>query len=199
LHNPIKLRKEIRAKRRALSPLEQRQNSSAMATLLCNSSLYRNSNRIALYLQSDGEIDPSPIIDSTIQHHKKCYLPVLRPRFQHGLWFTEIKNGDLLTPNRFGIYEPNPHRNGTAPPWTLDLILLPLVAFDINGNRMGMGGGFYDYTLAYMKRRKIWHKPKLIGIAHELQKVKSLESNPWDVPLDGVITEKEFRYCKKFY
>jgi 5-formyltetrahydrofolate cyclo-ligase len=78
-------------------------------------------------------------------------------------------------------------------------MLLPLVAFDKNGNRIGMGGGFYDHTLAYLNIRKVWRKPKLIGLAHELQKVKQLQSNPWDIPLDGVVTEKEFRYYKKFY
>ena len=69
---PHKLRKEIRAKRRALSLLEQHRHSSAMATLLCNSALYRNSNRIALYLQIDGEIDPSPVIAAANRHHKNA-------------------------------------------------------------------------------------------------------------------------------
>jgi 5-formyltetrahydrofolate cyclo-ligase len=170
-----------------------------MIVQLCNSTLYRNSKRIALYLQNDGEIDPSPLVAIANLHHKNCYLPVLRPRFQHGLWFAEQRSSEQLQPNRFGINEPNPHKRRIVPPWALDLILLPLVAFDENGNRLGMGGGFYDYTLAYLNKRKIWRKPKLIGVAHELQKVKLLQSNPWDVPLDGVITEKEFRYCKKFY
>ena len=62
-----------------------------------------------------------------------------------------------------------------------------------------MGGGFYDATLAYLKQRKVWRKPKLIGIAHEIQKVKKLQTNLWDVPLDAVVTEKEFRYYKKLY
>ena len=199
MHNPTKLRKKIRAKRRALSPLEQRQHSSAMAAQLCNSALYRNSKRIALYLQNDGEIDPSPVIAAADRHHKKCYLPVLRPRFQHGLWFAEQRSGEQLQPNRFGIDEPHPHRRRIIPPWGLDLILLPLIAFDENGNRLGMGGGFYDATLAYLKQRKVWHKPKLIGIAHEIQKVKKLQTNPWDVPLNAVVTEKEFRYYKKLY
>ncbi len=170
-----------------------------MVTLLCNSALYRKSKRIALYLQTDGEIDPSPIIAKANRHHKKCYLPILRPRFQHGLWFAEHRNNEILQPNRFGIGEPPLHMHRQIPPWGLDLILLPLVAFDANGNRLGMGGGFYDNTLAYLKQRKIWHKPKLIGIAHELQNVKQLQTNPWDIPLDGVITEKEFYYYKNFY
>lgn len=197
MRNRAKLRREIRAKRRALSPLEQNQHSRAMTTLLCNSALYRNSNRIAIYLQNDGEIDPHPLIAVANRHKKKCYLPVLRPRFQHGLWFTELRSSERLKPNRFGIDEPNPHGHSIVPPWALDLILLPLVAFDENGNRLGMGGGFYDHTLAYLKLRNKWRKPKLIGLAHELQKVKLLQNNRWDIPIDGAVTEKEFHYYKK--
>ncbi len=168
-----------------------------MTTILCNSTLYRNSNRIAIYQQNDGEIDPHPLTAAANSHKKKCYLPVLRPRFQHGLWFSELRSDERLQPNRFGINEPNPHGHRVVPPWALDLILLPLVAFDENGNRLGMGGGFYDHTLSYLKLRKKWRKPKLIGLAHELQNIKSLQNNRWDIPMDGVVTEKEFYYYKK--
>ncbi len=190
LHTPSELRKKTRTKRRTLSPLEQHQHSGAMTTILCNSALYRNSNRIALYLPTDGEIDPTPLIKQADNHNKSLYLPVLRPHFQHGLWFAEWRSGEQLKPNRFGIDEPIPQRHRIAPPWALDLILLPLVAFDQQGGRLGMGGGFYDHTLAYLKQRKVWRKPKLIGLAHELQQIKQLASNPWDIPLDGVVTER---------
>jgi 5-formyltetrahydrofolate cyclo-ligase len=76
------------------------------------------------------------------------------------------------------------------PVWTLDLILTPLVAFDDQGNRLGMGGGFYDRTLAYLGRRKHWKKPRLIGTAHAFQQVARLPHESWDVPLHGVVTEK---------
>ncbi len=68
---------------------------------------------------------------------------------------------------------------------------MPLVAFDEHGNRVGMGGGFYDRTLAYLQHRQFWKKPTLLGLAHELQKVARIESQRWDIPLDGIITEKK--------
>ena len=77
-------------------------------------------------------------------------------------------------------------------PWGLDLILLPLVGFDLKGNRLGMGGGYYDRTLSYLRHRRFWIKPRLVGVAHECQKVDSLIARPWDIPLDAVVTETAF-------
>ena len=72
----------------------------------------------------------------------------------------------------------------------LDLILAPLVGFDTHGNRLGMGGGYYDRTFAYLKHRLHWQKPRLIGLAYELQRVADLANHAWDVPLQSVVTEQ---------
>jgi len=72
----------------------------------------------------------------------------------------------------------------------LDIALVPLVAFDDYGRRLGMGGGYYDRTFAYLRHREHWRRPKLIGVAFEFQRVAELPAQPWDVPLDGIITEK---------
>jgi 5-formyltetrahydrofolate cyclo-ligase len=69
-------------------------------------------------------------------------------------------------------------------------LLLPLVGFDETGNRLGMGGGYYDRTLSYLRQRKHWRRPRLVGIAHECQKVDALAPSPWDVPLDMIVTEE---------
>jgi 5-formyltetrahydrofolate cyclo-ligase len=191
LEDPVKLRKGLRSQRRALSPRDQRLHSSAMSSLLCRSPLFLNSKRIALYLEEDGEMATGLILTKARKLKKQCYLPVLRPRPQQALWFAEYRPGDRLLRNRFHIEEPCIHTRHLTPPWGLDLILLPLVAFDPQGNRLGMGGGYYDRTLAYLASRKFWRKPKLIGIAHELQKVNILEKKVWDIPLDGVVTEEE--------
>jgi 5-formyltetrahydrofolate cyclo-ligase len=163
-----------------------------MSSLLCRSPLFLNSRRIALYLEEDGEIATDLILNRASKLKKQCYLPVLRPSPQQGLWFAEYRPGDCLLRNRFGIEEPCIRSRRQTPPWGLDLILLPLVAFDLQGNRLGMGGGYYDRTLAYLTSRKLWRKPKLIGIAHDLQKATKLERKAWDIPLDGIVTEREF-------
>ena len=95
-----------------------------------------------------------------------------------------------MRPNRFGIAEPELGKNPTAPVWTLDIILLPLVAFDRAGNRMGMGGGFYDRTLARLNNSAM-ERPLLIGLAHHCQEVEHLQAQSWDIPLDIIATDKE--------
>lgn len=92
--------------------------------------------------------------------------------------------------NRFGIPEPKASPRQTLKALELDLLLLPLVAFDSKGNRLGMGGGYYDRTLAHLNRQKGWRRPRIIGLAHELQRVDGLKNNAWDVPLDGIITDQ---------
>ena len=89
-----------------------------------------------------------------------------------------------------GIPEPACSPVNWLRPWQLDLMLLPLVAFDGNGNRLGMGGGFYDRSLAYRQSRTRSLKPKLIGLAHELQHEQQLAANSWDIPLDIIATEE---------
>lgn len=71
----------------------------------------------------------------------------------------------------------------------LDLILMPLVAFDIQGNRLGMGGGYYDRTLEFLKIRRVWNKPFVTGIAYEFQKIDAIAFSSWDIPMNCIITD----------
>lgn len=115
---------------------------------------------------------------------------MLRGRRENRLWFLPYRPGEPLHPNRFGIPEPSRHRGRIGPPWNLDLLLVPLVGFDADCNRIGMGGGFYDRTLAYLRHRTHWRRPRLIGIAHECQRVEQIHPRTWDIPLDAVATEQ---------
>ncbi len=192
LHDLPQLRRKLRAQRRALSPKEQQANSQAMSKLLASSSAFRNSKKIALYLENDGEIAVSQLLSLIKCDKKRCYLPVLRPMLPNRLWFSEYRPGDRLTLNKYGIPEPDIRKRKPITPYGLDLVLMPLVAFDADHNRIGMGGGFYDRTFSYLKVRNSWRKPKLIGVAHELQKLNSIKNNSWDIQLDGVVTELKF-------
>ena len=71
---------------------------------------------------------------------------------------------------------------------------MPLVGFDQQGYRLGMGGGYYDATLAFMQHRRLWRKPRLVGVAYECQRVETLPHDPWDMPLDAVLTERQLYY-----
>lgn len=179
------IRQLMRKRRQALSPQQQEAASSGLARQLSNLPAFRNSKRIAFYLANDGEIDPQLAMGIAEAAGKECYLPALHPLKLNRLYFVRYSQGDPLTINRFGINEP-PLRGGyTVPPLGLDLILLPLVAFDRRGNRLGMGGGFYDRTLAPQQ-----HATRLIGLAQSCQETDSIHHQPWDVALQAIVTER---------
>ncbi len=198
--NPREIRRTIRTRRRNLPRQSQKKNSlSAAAHFIRNIQLVR-CTRIALYLAADGELNPQPLMNRLLRLNKKLYLPVLRPGLGKALWFSEYKRGDQLRPNRFGIAEPDIRRRKPIPAWSLDLIIMPLVAFDNTGTRIGMGGGYYDRTLAYRLNHQRWIRPSLIGYAHDFQRTDELPRQHWDVPLQGVITERgyqQFRIVRK--
>ncbi len=152
---------------------------------------FRCARRIAAFWPADGELDPHPLLAAAQRGGgASILLPVLRPGQQRRLWFVRYAPGDTLTANRLGIPEPRRGRQGPHQTWALDLILVPLVGFDAHCNRLGMGGGYYDRTLAFLRQRRHWLRPRLIGIAHECQRVTRLALRPWDVPLDAVATER---------
>ncbi len=187
--NPALLRRECRRRRRSLTATQQADHSLAFAALVYRQGLLQRARRIAAYIGTDGELDPAPLFSTIHCCRKQLYLPVLRAHPQLKLWFVHHPAGGELIGNRFGIPEPPIRHHRICLPWALDIILVPLVAFDARCNRMGMGGGFYDRTLAYLRQRNVWRRPRLIGVAHECQRVERLPLNEWDVPLDRVITE----------
>ena len=152
---------------------------------------FRVSRRVALYLPNDGEIDPVPLILRLWQTGKTCYLPILSRLRHDRLWIAPYYPDTPLVYNRLGILEPAVPAHVRTRAQELDLILMPLVAFDAHGNRLGMGGGFYDKSLAFLHTRRLWHKPQLIGLAHDFQCVKKIDPSVWDVPLQAVATDRK--------
>jgi 5-formyltetrahydrofolate cyclo-ligase len=184
------LRSRLRTARRSLSAHEQRRHGAQIAAILGKYPPFLRARRIGAYWATDGELDPGPLLRLAQARHKQCHLPVLRPHPRRKLWFVKHGPGDPWEANRFGIPEPRRRNGQMRPPWALDLLLLPLVGFDADGNRLGMGGGYYDQTLAYLNNRVHWRRPFLVGLAHECQRVERLEARPWDIRLDIVVTEK---------
>lgn len=146
------------------------------------------SQRLAFYLARDGELDPASLVAIAATAGKTPLLPVLHPLNHRQLYFLPFQSGQPLVRNRFGIPEPDLKGARPVSPLTIDVIFLPLVAFDSFGNRLGMGGGFYDRTLAGLPRQR--RHPLLIGVAHSFQLVDSLPREPWDIPLHGIATEQ---------
>lgn len=187
------LRRELRARRLALTRAERDRLARAIARQLARSHLFLASRRIAAYLPVRGEASPLPLIARALALGKQVYLPVLSPLHDGRLWFCAYHGHRPLARNRFGIPEPRPRDGGLLPATGLDLVLAPLVGFDARGNRLGMGGGFYDRTFAFRNARRHWHRPRLIGYAYAFQQVAHLAACHWDVPLDGVVTEQGLR------
>lgn len=180
------LRKELRRRRRALDSAQQKAAALDLYRQVVTSSLFRFSKRIAFTMAADGEIDPSLLLATAWQRGKECYLPVLSPVGPPRLRFKRWHQGEPLQHNRYGIAEPRGGRY--CPPRVLSLVLMPLVGFDADGNRIGMGKGYYDRTFAFLRNSKA-PRPVLLGLAHECQRVEKLQAEAWDLPLDGVVTD----------
>lgn len=186
----LELRRRLRARRNQLSVEEQRAAAQRVAANLAATRAFRVSRRIACYYPSDGEIDPRPILDRIGRMRKQVFLPVLSRLTNDRLWFAPLTADTELRPNRFGILEPKVEPARLVRAEDLDLLLLPLVAFDAKGNRLGRGAGYYDRSLAFRRYRRHMRKPQLLGLAHDFQRVPTLPTDPWDVPLDGVVTDR---------
>lgn len=183
------LRQRIRQQRMALPPEVRTHHAAQLFTHLVSHPLFQRSKRIAGFIANDGEMDPEMVLDRALEQGKSCYLPVLNQLHGNRLWFAPLQDGGTLTANRYGIPEPAHFPPKPVPIWSLDLVLTPLVAFDQQGGRIGMGGGFYDRTFSHPKRSTHRQRPFLLGIAHSFQQVEPITLNPWDIPLDGIASE----------
>lgn len=189
-HVITSLRTRLRAQRRDLGRAAQTRAARRACRVLTRQACYRRAHHIAAYFAQDGEMNPRFVFVHARRARKRCYVPILRPG--NRLAFAPVNAHTKLRRNRFGIPEPRVAHALWVTARSLDLILVPLVAFDNAGNRLGMGGGFYDRTLAFLKRQPFRARPRVIGLAHSLQQVAKLEPQPWDIPLMGVATDRGF-------
>lgn len=186
----IRLRREMRSRRRALPARDRRARDRLLCNHLSRSAPFRNSRHIGFYLANDGEPDLSALVHRARSMGKTCYLPLLCDLGSLHMWFAPYDADTPLRPNRYGIGEPQIPPSRRSRTRGLDLVLAPLVAFDALGNRLGMGGGFYDRSLAHLKLRHHWQRPTLIGIAYAFQRVERLTHQAWDVAVQAVATDR---------
>lgn len=181
----------MRSRRRQLSHSALSQHGEAVCRAFINNPLLSRQQHIALYIALHGEMETSLLMQRLQQQNKSIYLPALHPTHKQELLFIKTSPEQKLRLNRFAIPEPEYQSERCIKPAQLDIICMPLVAFDAHGNRLGMGGGFYDRSLAQLKQQP--GKPLLIGLAHAFQEVEHIESQPWDIPLQAIITEQGYR------
>ena len=185
LQQKRQLRSQMRNIRRNLSTRQQNHAATRLKQLLSQNPSFKYAKRIALYLPNDGEVDTRLAIKQAWKNGQTVYLPVLDPIRKGFLWFVEYKANSQMRNNRFGIAEPDLRFNSRISPRFIQVVGLPLVAFDKQGNRLGMGGGFYDRSFEFCHQSAT--KPKLFGLAHQCQQVDKLPTESWDIQLAGII------------
>lgn len=186
------IRQQIRTKRRDLSAQEQTLAGEQLLAKLITHPKVKTAKNIAIFLSQDGEINTEPFILWCWQQGITVTLPVIHPFNLNHLLFLRYQATSTMVNNSFNIAEPQLRCPDIVPLMDIDVIFTPLVAFDNKGERLGMGGGFYDRTLA------LWHKgnasfQKLypIGIAHDCQQVDKIPTEPWDIPIPEIITPNQ--------
>ena len=190
------LRSALRSRRAAIPAALRIAAADAVAAQLLRMPALRNANTIAGYWAIDGELPLHSLVTRLPAQARYC-LPVLRPA--HTLGFAPWRVGDPIVANRFGIPEP---ASSAQPldPRELDIVLLPLLGYTRNGDRLGTGGGWYDRSFAF--RRDGGSAPMLIGVGFACQQIDADPEAPmlaqeWDVPLDAIVTERELLHCPR--
>ena len=180
------LRQRNRRLRAALDEQTLATAAAALAERVIALSEFTSAQRVAAYAAINGEISLDPVIERALADGKLVYLPNLD---RESLRFSPYFHGQKMRVNRFRLLEPDVGDDEMLQPQDLDLVLAPLVVFDAECNRIGMGGGYYDRSFAFRKD-PARNTPILIGVAHELQKVESIEPEDWDVRLDMIVTDE---------
>lgn len=192
IHKNI-IRRQLILQRKQLAQSLRLQKSQLIVHHVLRSSIFQAAHAIACYLPFQGEVETQQIMAYCWEHAKACYLPAVQA--DHSMYFLPYDYATPLEINGYGIKQPAVQVEQIKPVEQLDLILMPTVAFDELGNRLGSGAGYYDRMLAFKHQQK-QVKPLLLGMAYDFQRVEQLARDPWDVTLDGVITESGLRlFC----
>jgi 5-formyltetrahydrofolate cyclo-ligase len=185
LQSRQQLRKLLRQQRKSLSTYQQKQAARQLTSTFRQLTAFRKAKKIGFYQATDGEINPNLLMQLTWFYHKQCYLPVLRRFPNHELGFIKVSHRSRLHRHRFGFKEPKTGQRLFI--HQLDMVCLPLVGFDKQGQRLGMGGGFYDRSLARLPKKQVYK----LGLAHDCQQVAQLINESWDIALDAIITPSQ--------
>ena len=182
------LRARIKEKRKQLSDESLNLLGDDILKNVQGSISFEDHERISTYFSMNNEVDTSDLNNYLWGINKHLFLPKIK---QDKLLFSSYSKDQKLSLNDYGIPEPEHNDKILIDAVEFDLMFIPLVAFDSKCNRIGMGGGYYDKTLAFKKESEKKSKPLLIGLAYEFQKIDTIEKNAWDIPMDAIITENK--------
>lgn len=185
------LRRIKRRSRRELPAAQQREHGRALATRIQQLPEYRRAQQLAAYWPMWGEIDTRILLSQALAQGKQIYLPVIDGA---AMWFCRWHGETVRQHRRTGMSQTSKSAKRLVNVQRLDLVLVPLVAFDRDGMRMGQGGGYYDRCFA-RQRHQTFRKPTLFGVAHDVQETAEIPVDDWDVPLHGIVTNAEIIRC----
>ncbi|WP_445115385.1 5-formyltetrahydrofolate cyclo-ligase [Acinetobacter sp. WZC-1] len=189
-----RLRAQLQHQRRQLSIYQQQVTQTHVTHHLLRFSRFQSAQRVGLYLHAFGEVSTHRLIETCYQHHKEVYLPMINTMNQQLVWVKVSQHqyrNRRFSHHSLGMQEPMASRGQHVS--ILDLLIMPLLACDHWGTRIGMGGGFYDRTLASAK-----HRPFRLGLAHQFQYMQTdLPRSCWDQSLDALLTPDHFYRFKR--
>ena len=164
---------------------DRARSSEIICQRVLHSRVFLSSRRVGCYLPMRDEVDTCSIVERAWRANKRIFVPVLRPKCK--MLFREIGPESRLERNIYGVWEPV--SGEIVDPRTLNVVITPTVAFDRQNNRIGMGGGNFDRCFSFLRYRKHWLQPKLVGIAFACQEIEKIEPNPWDIRLYMVFSD----------
>ena len=188
------LRTLLKKKRRALNSTMQKKIEVQILHQMIQQPKFYHAKKIGIYLHAFGEVQTQKLIEYCFKQGKNVFLPMICNMSLKLVWIQITQHqyrSKRFAMHRLGMLEPMKSRGFHVS--ALDFLILPLLACDQLGTRMGMGAGFYDRTLATAPKR-----PYRVGIAHDFQLLSEpLQRNAWDQPLDMLITpSKVYRFSR---
>ena len=189
MNSPREQRARLRAARRAITGSARRVAEAAIISRILRLAAFRRARMVSCYLPFDGEVDLRPLIYRVRPQGKTYCLPAVSRSHSREMRFLSYRRGEYLVTNRFGIGEPLTLGSAIVPSREIDVALMPVVGFDENGSRIGMGAGYYD---RFFGRKGVcgYRHTCLVGVAFECQRLSLIERREWDVPLDLVVTDR---------
>jgi len=184
--NKLAIRKEMRRRRKQLSFFQQQHAARKLSVLLKKQRALKKAMNIGLYFPCDGEISPLYYMQQHPRQH--FFLPVIMHRVSKKIAFARFSSIKQLQNNYLNIPEPRKNTSKVSVQ-SLDVLLIPLTAFDVDGHRIGMGGGIYDRLLSH-RRLKV-RAPRYIGLSHSCQQVDRIETDAWDIPMSAIATDQK--------
>lgn len=173
------IRKKIIQKRQALTEKQLQDFEQVILRALQAHPRYQQSQKVACYISMEGEVPTQALIQDLLRY-KLCYLPVITHFEKNQMVFRQLGDLSELRANAYGVWEPS--LGPEIAVQDLDLLILPLLAFDAKGHRLGRGRGFYDRYLAGAGER-----PYRLGLAYDFQEVPDIQPEPWDVSVHEVL------------